>query len=368
MSPNTPPMSPRAAAGRTPKKNVLASAARSLYGVCREFVFGGGGWLVWATLLLVSFAGVGVYFSYGLIRAIALRAAIRGVALLASLRIAQMLFRRWLGRRELNLTPAGGTFACLFVATGVSAFNAGLNLLYVLFGFMGGFLIVAAVLPWLTLRKVSIRRTVPSLVTEGQRFEVTLRVRHARRWLPSYAVRVEDSMRSEAGEAVHSVVLLRVPCGEDAEAKYAMATVSRGRCRFERVVLSTAFPFGLARSVLRVDLADEIVSLPAPGKAKPSWRETLGGLGVRQPDLRGGALGAEEFHGLREYRDGDNPKLIHWRTSARMGDLYVREMEGKSGRRVVMVLDSYGEDGQEESVRSRFEHAIRLLATAENNS
>jgi len=332
--------------------------------LCREFVFGGGGWLIWATILVAAFAAVGVAFSSGPLQRMVIRAAFRACLFLAALRALQTGMRSLLGWRELNLTPAGGRFICLFVATGIAAFNAGLNLLYLLFAFMGSFLVVSLILPWLMLRGISIKRSLPGLVTVGGRFDVVLRVRHRRRFPASYAVRIEDHVDAKSGTDVHAVVLLRIPCGGGSEARYAMTTSSRGRHRFGRLVVSTAFPFGLARGVMRIDVADEIISLPAPGHVTPAWEDSLGVLGVRHPDYRGRALGNEEFYSLREYRDGDNPKMIHWRTSARMRKLHVREMKGKSGRRVILVLDACSGDGADEDRREVFERAIRLLATA----
>jgi uncharacterized protein (DUF58 family) len=46
-----------------------------------------------------------------------------------------------------------------------------------------------------------------------------------------------------------------------------------------------------------------------------------------------------EFESLREFRTGDDPRDIHWRTSARRGRRFVRQFEGNTGRLVVLALD-----------------------------
>jgi uncharacterized protein (DUF58 family) len=73
-----------------------------------------------------------------------------------------------------------------------------------------------------------------------------------------------------------------------------------------------------------------------------------------------------EFESLREFRAGDDPRDIHWRTSARRGRRFVRQFEGNTGRTVVLALD----DAQaKEALPGRdpsapFEAAVSLAASA----
>jgi len=46
-----------------------------------------------------------------------------------------------------------------------------------------------------------------------------------------------------------------------------------------------------------------------------------------------------EIHGVRSYRSGDNPRLIHWRTSARRGELMVRELEDVPSDNLLVIVD-----------------------------
>jgi uncharacterized protein (DUF58 family) len=73
-----------------------------------------------------------------------------------------------------------------------------------------------------------------------------------------------------------------------------------------------------------------------------------------------------EFRSLREYRPGDNPKRIHWPTSARLQKLYVREFERREMPSVLILLDSFvPEDQSAESAgrRERYERAVSFAAT-----
>lgn len=54
-------------------------------------------------------------------------------------------------------------------------------------------------------------------------------------------------------------------------------------------------------------------------------------------------IGPGEFHSLRDYVVGDEPRSIHWRASARSEDLKVRQHEAQGVRRCIVVLDRDGD-------------------------
>jgi uncharacterized protein (DUF58 family) len=68
-----------------------------------------------------------------------------------------------------------------------------------------------------------------------------------------------------------------------------------------------------------------------------------------------------EFHGLRPWRAGDSPRSIHWRTSARCGELMVREFEDEPSDNLILVFDPT--TGNDASAAACFEEAVSLAAT-----
>ena len=54
-------------------------------------------------------------------------------------------------------------------------------------------------------------------------------------------------------------------------------------------------------------------------------------------------IGPGEFHSLRDYVTGDEPRSIHWRASARSEELKVRQHEAQGVRRCIIVLDRDGD-------------------------
>ncbi len=111
----------------------------------------------------------------------------------------------------------------------------------------------------------------------------------------------------------------------------------------------------------------------------------LRGVEFRAEDRRrkpqGNPTSLAEFHGLRPFRPGDSPRLVHWRTSARCGELMTREYEDAPGQNLIVVLDTTverlkdkdetinEEQGREASIPHSsllfvpFEAAVSLAAT-----
>src|SRR5205814_2285881 len=74
--------------------------------------------------------------------------------------------------------------------------------------------------------------------------------------------------------------------------------------------------------------------------------------------------GNEEFAGLREFREGDSPRFIHWKTSARVpGRLLVREHEDPRVRDVAILLETHIPKITDARRRGRLERAIPFAAT-----
>jgi len=66
-----------------------------------------------------------------------------------------------------------------------------------------------------------------------------------------------------------------------------------------------------------------------------------------------------EFRGLRAYREGDDPRDIHWRSSARRGITLVREKEDEQAREATVILDNGPEAAADEAA---FERAVSEAA------
>ncbi|HEX7031211.1 MAG TPA: DUF58 domain-containing protein [Gammaproteobacteria bacterium] len=140
-----------------------------------------------------------------------------------------------------------------------------------------------------------------------------------------------------------------------------ITTTTRGWLRPHRFGIHTTYPFALFRAWawVRMDLACLVYPAPAPPGGAPLPAAFESGSGRTE------AAGNEDFSGLRKYRDGDSPRHVAWRASARGdGDLLVKEF--RSGGTAARWLD-WDETRSEGDVEARLSRLTRWVMDAHAN-
>jgi len=147
------------------------------------------------------------------------------------------------------------------------------------------------------------------------------------------------------------------------ETAYKHTLPRRGRHRFTGFRISTRFPFGFIRKSRDIDAPADVLVYPSLVPVPETIiRAGLAEAGRNQTPSRSRS---GDFHGLREFRTGDDPRDVHWRTSARRGRFFVRECEEETGRTVLLVLESARAPGPGETADAAkaFEAAVSLTAS-----
>lgn len=138
----------------------------------------------------------------------------------------------------------------------------------------------------------------------------------------------------------------------------------RGRYRLGPVGLASSFPLGLAEARQRRN--DGVQTLTIYPDVFPIVRLPLRGApsqihrGGHQ--LREGA-GTAEFSSLREYRQGDNPRHIHWPTTARTNEMMVRQFEPLASACLGIALDLAADSNVGEGRHCTLEYSLRIAAS-----
>ncbi len=265
--------------------------------------------------------------------------------------------REWLRPpRRLRFTRAGIFFTVGVIALGFATLNTGNNLLYLLLGALLGLIVVSGWLSEQAIRNVRVVRRTPHGVA-GQPLTFSYEVHNGKRRLPTLALELREV------DAPIIAFVAAVPAGKSAVARVEVSFARRGVYRLHEFTLSTTFPFGLfikerdfvfpgtvvvwPRSDLRVREARK-----AGARARRSGAEQLSAL----------AGGRGDYRSLRPYRAGDDPRDVHWRSTARYSEPVVREYERDAAETLWLALDL--RTGESEAAESVIEVAASLAARA----
>jgi uncharacterized protein (DUF58 family) len=169
---------------------------------------------------------------------------------------------------------------------------------------------------------------------------------NGKRWLTSYSITLE--LLGPGARALESssryVYFRRIEAATDRLATWEETPPRRGRWRLAGVRITTRFPFGLFLKAGRPALADEVVVFPA---VRPLGAASLGRLGGAGAGAARRPGRGDELYNLRAYRPGDDPRFIHWRSSAKAEALMVREHEADASHDARLVLVGHGQAGSE---------------------
>jgi len=251
-------------------------------------------------------------------------------------------FHQWLETRASR--PAYGGVVLLLIA--ISFFGAATNTmvgwLYALSGLIFALLGVAAVLPPRALKSIKVRRAPIYPVSAGDQLTLELILENPTRQ-PKTLLQVIDRLPKGLGNSSESAIEM-IPANDSYHWVYRTFAAQRGIYHWSQVELRTATPLGLFWSCRRHKVNAKAIVYPFVLSLRQCWLlDTLGEQDSDQfpEDKRFQAATVGLTRGLRPYRRGDSPRLIHWRSSARYGELRVRELEQSvAGQDVVIGLNS----------------------------
>lgn len=255
-------------------------------------------------------------------------------------------------------TTIGIGVIVLTVIVAVGAVNTKANVLYLLLSVMLAALVFSGVFSTLTFLGIKVSRKLPEEIYAGAPFRVAVCLGNVKPLLNSYSLVAEDRLPSGIeGDGI--AFFLRVPARGTAEECYEARASRRGVYRLEGLGVASRFPFGFFYKTRFRPAQDEVVVFPKLGTI--NWGAFYRSLVLTHARRRrqNEPYGDDEFKRIREFRPGDNPKRIHWRSSARRRKLMIREYERRLTGSALILLDTAAGEGSD-----LFERAISFAATA----
>jgi uncharacterized protein (DUF58 family) len=204
------------------------------------------------------------------------------------------------------------------------------------------------------------RQVDPPRVSAGQQARVELRVDNTGR-LPTPALLGEETLPSSLGQGPR-FTFARVEPGGSRRATYTLPAAGRGRYTLGPLTVRLRDSFGLAEQVRSVGESTHLLVTPAV-LALPSV--ALGGawMAGTQSGRRSLATHGEDDIGTRPWRDGDDLRRVHWRTTARTGELSVRREEQPWSTSTSVLLDTRAGAHAGDGRLSSFEWAVSAAAS-----
>ena len=260
-----------------------------------------------------------------------------------------------------GLTTRGRSFLAAAAAAGISAIVLGERDLLRVAVLLAALPLLAAAYVGRSRYKLACTRSLePGRTPVGSSARVILRLQNMSR-LPTGTLLLEDKLPYALGSRPR-VVLERLGSHQASSVAYTVRADVRGRYPIGPLVIRLTDPFGLCEltrsfpSVDRLTVIPQVVPLPAV---------RIGGeyAGTGDSRARSVAVHGEDDAATREYRRGDDLRRVHWRSTARTGELMVRREEQPWESRATVVLDTRVQAHRGEGPTASFEWAVSATAS-----
>ncbi|MGW1552999.1 DUF58 domain-containing protein [Streptomyces sp. NPDC002346] len=261
-----------------------------------------------------------------------------------------------------GLTTRGRSFLAAGIAAAICAYVLGQgDLLRVGLLLSVLPLVCVTVLLRTRYRVAGTRRLSPSRVPAGTEARVHLRMENVSR-LPTGLLMLQDRVPYVLGPRPR-FVLDRVEAGGRREVSYRVRSDLRGRYPLGPLQLRLSDPFGMCELTRSFSAYDTLVVVPRT-QPLPPVRLSGEASGYGEGRQRSLALAGEDDVIPRGYRHGDDLRRVHWRSTARYGELMVRREEQPQRARCTVLLDTRRIAYQGTGPDSPFEWAVSGAASA----
>jgi uncharacterized protein (DUF58 family) len=274
---------------------------------------------------------------------------------------------RWLGyKMEYKITREGWFYFLGIILIALAALNTGNNLLFLILASLVAIILMSGILSSITLFGVALRLQLPEHIFAGLPVRASIELENEKLTLPSFSLRLEavTSKNSPPAALLETPVYFPyLPKRGRAHQTVPISFRARGIYRQDAFRIVTRFPFGFLQKSHRVELRTEVLVYPSVEPTRDFF-EILPGLQGAVESLGKGR--GQDLYALRDYVPTDSARHVHWKASARLGSLMVREFAREDDARVLLVLDPHisappGGDGPQDAAE-RFERAVTLCA------
>jgi len=254
----------------------------------------------------------------------------------------------------IRITKVGLWFVLLTLVVAIAATNTGNNALYMVLAMMLAALVVSGLASRENVRRLDVELEAPEEIFANRGFVLPFTLKSRSRFLPRWFLLFSVARSGQP------LLVPFLPRRGRSVGKLEMLIPSRGRHSFPYAHVSSLFPFGFFTKGVRYRVGLEILVFPEifpAAEAQPQGSYPQGEDASR-------AGWGHDLHALRAFRRGDDPRGIHWKQTARTGQLIYMEREAERSRRLAILFDNAVGKLADPALLSRFERLVSEAATS----
>jgi len=230
----------------------------------------------------------------------------------------------------MKLTREGKRFLLATALIAVAAVNTGNNLIYLILSLMLSFAVLSYIILRINLSALLLNVSCNGPVFAGEPVVAELLIRNNKN-IPAYSCTI---YAADTGEKIYCGY---IPGRGAANGKLRMVFKKRGLYGYRDFSILSGFPFILFQKSVSVSVAGNVLVYPSlldiEGQAEElRAHENQGEMAFRSK--------GDDVYSLREYQYGDDRRDIHWKASARMSGLIVKEYAEYLSRRLTIIMDN----------------------------
>jgi len=209
--------------------------------------------------------------------------------------------------------------------------------LYVMSATLVSVPVISYMLGRIAIRGLRCSREAPEYVREGELLRIQLRLHGKSNLLgpmeindrlPEWIEKQTDEQSTTAEDSPEGVVLT-----------YQATAKKRGEYTLGPLRLRISDPLGFFLFNCDYGITSRLIVLPRPLEIPELYMRPAGSFGEYQFEGTGARGSGTDFHGVREYQQGDELRRVHWPSTARHGRLNVIEFEHGKSPDAVIVID-----------------------------
>ncbi|MBC2593425.1 DUF58 domain-containing protein [Ruficoccus amylovorans] len=234
-------------------------------------------------------------------------------------------------------TPAGYALILVALGLGTAAYNTASNILFMALSLLLSSLILSGFLSWLNFKGTRWRLNLPTQFRVGEKADLQIELRNTKALLPTYNICFNVRTRGP-GKKERVFLDSRLNAGEQRRLGWIYRPQERGRDTIIVSGLESQFPFGFLRKIVGGGIKHPITVFPA--RIDYTFQPPVGHHARRRGEASRRPGGGAELINIRRYQQGDSQRLVHWKASARLRRLMIRQMAEENRDGYLVFVES----------------------------